>query len=85
MKMKGLVSRNISGTAGVLLGLMLGAGVESASAADTYRVGSVVSNFTVYLRRAWTNDSGYVFPAGRPMQLRDFSGSVLFVEFFDPT
>jgi hypothetical protein len=83
MKVKGLV--NISGRAVVLLGLMFSTGIETPSAAGTYLVNSVVTNFTIYLRRAWTNDSGRFFPSGSPMRLSDFSGSILFVEFFDPT
>lgn len=83
--MNGVLSRSISGSAAVLLGLMFGAGIPSVGAGATYQVGSVVTNFTIYLRRAWTNESGRVFPAGTPMRLSDFSGSVLFVEFFDPT
>jgi len=85
MKLNGVLSRNFSRTALLVLGLLSGAGLPSVSTGATYQVGTVITNFTVYLRRNWTNDSGRIFRAGMPVQLTDFSGSILFVEFFDPT
>ena len=84
MRTNGRFSSSRSGALLLLLGLTLGGAIESKGA-TTYPVGSVVTNFTLYLRRAWTNHSGRVFSAGAPVQLSDFSGSILFVEFFDPT
>ena len=52
------------------------------SEAAYYRVGDVVTSFLVYAREASYPGA---FPDNYPIQLRDFAGSVLFVEFFDPT
>jgi hypothetical protein len=85
MNVKGMFSWSISGRVAILFALLFGPAMESARAQGTYQVGTVVTNFTIYLRRTWTNEAGRIFAAGTPMRLSDFSGSVLFVEFFDPT
>lgn len=48
-----------------------------------YQVGQVVTNFTLYARQSWTNSLG--FGEDAPMRLSDFSGKIIFVDFFDPT
>lgn len=60
------------------------AGIVPARAAF-YQPGNIVSNFTLINRLAWTNESGRVFGAGAPLQLSDFDGKILFMEFFDAT
>lgn len=67
---------------GLLLALV---GGELPSFAAYYQPGQVVTNFTVYTRRSWTDSSGKTFAPGSPMRLSDFAGKVIFVEFFDPT
>ena len=64
--------------------LTFAAGMVPASAA-IYLPGQVVTNLTLINRLAWTNESGRVFAPGTPLQLSDFSGKVLFMEFFDAT
>jgi len=64
--------------------LPFAAGIVPALAA-TYLPGQIVSNFTLINRLTWTNESGRVFAAGTPLSLSDFSGKVLFMEFFDAT
>ena len=68
----------------LLLCLTLLGGMSSTQAAQ-YQVGQVVSNFTLYTRRAWTNSAGKTYAPGAPIRLSDFAGKVIFVEFFDPT
>lgn len=50
--------------------------------AATYRVGDVVTNFTLIARHAYTNDAGRIFASNAPVQLHDFAGRIIFVEFF---
>ena len=69
----------------LLLGFVLGACVEPVHSQSVYRVGDVVTNFTFYARRPWTNDAGSVFTPGTPLPLSEFAGRVVFVEFFDAT
>ncbi len=85
MKTNGLVSRKISGVAALLLGLAFGADLEPAQAQPYYKLGQIVTNFTLYTRRAWTNDAGREFAPGTPLRLSDFAGHIVFFEFFDPT
>jgi hypothetical protein len=85
MKTNGLVSRRILGVVVLLLGVGFGTGIESACAQTNYSVGESVTNFTLYLRRSWTNEAGRGFPAGASLRLSDFAGSIVFFEFFDPT
>jgi hypothetical protein len=60
------------------------AGIAPASAAP-YKLGNIVTNFTLINRLAWTNESGRVFEADTPLRLSDFGGKILFMEFFDAT
>lgn len=55
--------------------------LASLSAA-TYQVGNIVSNFTLVARHAYTNDAGPVFASNAPVQLHDFAGKIVFIEFF---
>ena len=50
--------------------------------AQLYQVGDTVSDFSLYARRDFTNDQGQVVPAGSRVQLTDFDGKILFLEFF---
>ena len=64
--------------------LAFGAGIVPAQAAF-YQPGHIVTNFTLINRLAWTNESGRVFGPDTPLRLSDFSGKILFMEFFDAT
>jgi hypothetical protein len=64
--------------------LAFGAGMVPVQAAQ-YKLGDVVTNFTLINRVEWTNESGRVFEADTPLRLSDFGGKVLFMEFFDAT
>jgi len=68
-----------------LLCFMCGGSIESIQAQSFQKVGQVVTNFTLYMRRAWTNQTGRAFSPGAPVRLSDFAGTVVFFEFFDPT
>jgi hypothetical protein len=57
-------------------------GLGSSSQAAIYKVGDIVSDFTLYARRPITNDLGQVTPAGSPVHLTDFAGKIVFIEFF---
>lgn len=46
---------------------------------------TILSNFTFYMRRPWTNLHGTAFAVGAPIRLSDFAGTVVFLKFFDPT
>lgn len=47
--------------------------------------GNVVMNFSTVLRRDWWNeDLQRTIPAGTKLTLDDFTGKILFIEFFDP-
>lgn len=50
--------------------------------AATYQVGDIVTNFTLIARHQFSNDAGQVFDANAPVQLSDFAGKIVFVEFF---
>lgn len=65
-----------------LLSSTLFNGLVSSTQAAVYKVGDIVSNFTLYARRPITNDLGQVTPVGSPVRLTDFSGKIVFVEFF---
>jgi hypothetical protein len=83
MKTHGLA--RILGLAALFLGLGLNRGLDAVQAQPYYKVGDTVTNFTLYTRRQWTNQTGRVFVPGTPLQLSDFAGSIVFLEFFDPT
>jgi len=57
--------------------------ISNSTRAAYYQAGDVITNFTLYARPAWTNSGG--FAPNAPMQLSDFAGKIVFVEFFDPT
>ena len=50
--------------------------------AATYQVGNVVTNFTMTARRAFTRPDGTAVPVGGAVNLRDFSGRIVFLEWF---
>jgi len=56
----------------------------SASAQQgAYRIGDVVTNFTLPNRYLWTNDNGQIFtPGNTSWRLSDFSGKIVFFEVF---
>jgi hypothetical protein len=64
-----------------VLALALLLSVAKLSAA-TYQVGNIVSNFTLIARHPLTNDAGRIFASNAPVQLHDFAGKIIFVEFF---
>jgi len=66
-----------------ILGLL--ASIEGSQAAQYYRAGDFVQDFTLHTRRAWTNHAGRFFWPGAAVRLSDFAGHVVFFEFFDPT
>jgi len=49
--------------------------------ATTYQVGNTVADFTFVARRAFTNN-GVVMAAGSTVHLRDFTGKIVFLEWF---
>ncbi len=49
--------------------------------ATTYQVGNTVADFTFVARRAFTNN-GVVIPAASAVHLRDFTGKIVFLEWF---
>jgi len=65
----------------LLLGLALTQGGQLAHAA-TYRVGDLVTNFTFIARRQFTRPDGTVAPAGSTVRLSDFTGRIVFLEWF---
>ncbi len=50
--------------------------------AATYQVGNIVTNFTLVARRAFTRPDGTAVPAGAAVNLRDFEGHIVFLEWF---
>ncbi len=50
--------------------------------ASTYRVGDTVANFTLVARRPFARPDGSPVPAGATVQLRDFAGRIVFLEWF---
>ena len=50
--------------------------------AATYQVGNIVTNFTLVARRAFTRPDGTAVPAGAVVNLRDFQGRIVFLEWF---
>ena len=65
-----------------ILGLLANVHISQA---QYYVRGQVVTNFTVYARKPFTNMAGRVFSAGAAVRLSDLAGYVVFAEFFDPT
>lgn len=64
-----------------LMALALITVLDSASAA-TYRVGDTVTNFTFVARRQFTRADGTTVPAGGQVNLTDFAGRIVFLEWF---
>ena len=85
VKTNGLVSGKTCRLAVLLFGLVLGACVDPVHSQPAYKIGAVVTNFTLITRRPWTNDAGRVFMEGAPIRLSDFAERVVFFEFFDAT
>src|SRR5882672_7358914 len=50
--------------------------------AATYQVGNIVTNFTLVARRTFTRPDGTAVPAGAAVNLRDFEGRIVFLEWF---
>jgi thiol-disulfide isomerase/thioredoxin len=77
-----LVTRSLKNHARtLLLALALTQGSVLAQAA-TYRVGDIVTNFTLVARRPFTRADGTPVPAGARVHLSDFAGRVVFLEWF---
>ena len=57
---------------------------SSASAQQgAYRIGDVVTNFSLPNRYVWTNDNGQIFtPGNTSWRLSDFAGKIVFFEVF---
>lgn len=50
-----------------------------------YQPGEVVTGFSTVLRQAWWNENaGRFFWKGETVHLEDFSGKILFIQFYDP-
>src|SRR5262245_36570108 len=65
----------------LLLALAITQGAQLADAA-TYQVGLTVTNFTFAARRSFTRPDGTVVPVGGAVQLTDFAGRIVFLEWF---
>ena len=65
----------------LLLALALTLATDFAAAA-TYQVGNSVTNFTLVARRAFTRPDGTTVPVGAAVNLRDFAGRIVFLEWF---
>ena len=77
-----LISRLLNRSARtLLLALAVTQGTELTQAA-TYQVGQTVTNFTFVARRPFTRPDGSVVPVGAPVNLRDFAGRIVFLEWF---
>jgi hypothetical protein len=70
------------------LGLLFMAGATllaspAAAQLGAYRVGDVVTNFSLPNRLLWTNDNGRVFtPGNTSWSLHDFEGKIVLFEVF---
>jgi thiol-disulfide isomerase/thioredoxin len=65
----------------LLLALAFSPVIDSVQAA-TYRVGDTVTNFTLVARRQFTRPDGTVVPPGATVRLSDFTGRIVFLEWF---
>lgn len=65
----------------LFLALALATFTQPASAA-IYQVGNIVTNFTLVARRPFTRPDGTAVPAGATVNLRDFAGRIVFLEWF---
>ena len=50
--------------------------------ATTYQVGQTVTNFSFVARRQFTRPDGTIAPAGSTVRLSDFTGRIVFLEWF---
>ncbi|HXG48827.1 MAG TPA: hypothetical protein VNO52_14480, partial [Methylomirabilota bacterium] len=66
----------------LVAGLALLAAFVPPATAATYSVGQTVNDFTLYLRKPYTNANGQVWTTNRPVRLREFEGKIVFLEFF---
>jgi len=71
-----------SSTLILLLELALTQGAGRAGATTTYQAGDVVTNFSFVARRQFTRPDGTVVPAGARVGIRDFAGTIVFLEWF---
>ena len=65
----------------LLIALGLSIGAEHAGAA-TYSVGDTVTNFTFVARKQFTRPDGTIVPVGSTVNLTDFAGRIVFLEWF---
>jgi thiol-disulfide isomerase/thioredoxin len=65
----------------LLLTLAVSPAAQLAEAA-TYQVGQTVTNFSFVARRQFTRPNGTIAPAGSVVQLSDFAGRIVFLEWF---
>jgi len=65
----------------LLLALALTPGGEFAQAA-TYKTNDVVTNFTFVARNQFTRPDGTIAPVGSTVRLSDFTGRIVFLEWF---
>lgn len=65
----------------LLLALALTSGGEPAQAA-TYRTNDIVTNFTLVARKQFTRPDGTVVAPGATVNLTDFAGRIVFLEWF---
>jgi thiol-disulfide isomerase/thioredoxin len=65
----------------LLLALALTQGGELAQAA-TYKTNDIVTNFTFVARRQFTRPDGTIAPVGSTVRLSDFTGHIVFLEWF---
>ena len=65
----------------LLLTLAVTQGGELAQAA-IYKTNDIVTNFTFVARRQFTRPDGTIVPAGSAVQLSDFTGRIVFLEWF---
>src|SRR5260370_1018892 len=77
-----ITNRLIKNATLALLAVVLSQVVEPAKATTTYQVGDVVSNFSFVARRQFTRPDGTVVPAGSRVSIRDFAGTIVFLEWF---
>jgi thiol-disulfide isomerase/thioredoxin len=68
-------------TATLLLALLIALGSVTARAA-LYQPGDLVTNLTFIARQQFTRPDGTVVPIGAQVHIKDFSGRVVFLEWF---
>lgn len=75
------LSTTLCSTRCILVAVLWLAAIDSAPAA-TYRVGETVTNFTFVARKPFTRPDGTAVAAGSPVNLTDFAGRIVFLEWF---